>query len=110
CFFFAGYLLLKTGKTIVSTIHYMKNEVNKDYNRGLVKRHGGFLGVCLNLVMDDIEQRGNSPNDYRIITYSYDEELVTIPEDTTNTFYSFSLIYRKKKLGNYEHRATAYRI
>ena len=75
--------------------HYKKYQANIDYNKSLTKQNGGYLDTCLILVQEDLESHGLSPNNYRILTYTYDQGLTRIPKDTIDKFYSFATIYFK---------------
>ena len=66
-----------------------KRELNREHNEYLTKSHGGYLDTCMMFVQQDIIQQGTLPNKFRITFYRYDEELTTIPRDTTNKYYNF---------------------
>lgn len=88
-------LLFANSNEIYKTWHYNKYQANIDYNESLTKRNGGFLDTCMIMVQNDIKRHGVLPNDYRILSYSYDQALTTIPRDTTNKYYLFDIIYSK---------------
>jgi len=88
-------LLFANSNEIYKIWHYNKYQANIDHNESLLKRNGGFLDTCMLIVQNDIKRHGVLANDYRILSYSYDEALATIPRDTTNKYYSFSIVYSK---------------
>lgn len=88
-----------------------KRELNREHNEYLTKSHGGYLDTCMMLVQQDIIQQGTLPNKFRITFYRYDEELTTIPRDTTNKYYNFQLTYAKVDgQGHTTMRAAKYSI
>jgi hypothetical protein len=103
-------LLLANSHEIYKIWHYNKYQANIDHNESLTKRNGGFLDTCMLMVQNDIKRNGVLPNDYRILSYSYDPELTTIPRDTTNKYYSFDIIYSKNKSDTKTVRAASYFI
>jgi len=103
-------LLLVTSNEIYKIWHYNKYQANIDYNESLTKRNGGFLDTCMIIVQNDIKRQGVLPNDYRILSYSYDQALTTVPRDTTNKYYSFDIIYSKNISSIKTVRAASYFI
>lgn len=103
-------LLLANSNQIFKIWHYNKYQANIDYNEWLTKRNGGFLDTCMIMVQNDIKRHGVLPNDYRILSYSYDRELTTIPRDTTNKYYAFEIIYSKNNSDAKTVRAASYFI
>ena len=102
-----GYKVLNQ---IYQTWHYNKFQANIDYNNSLTKRNGNFLDSCMFLVQQDIRQTGLSQNDYRISYFEYDNELSTIPRDTSNKFYSYNLFYYLTSNDNKQMRAASYLV
>ena len=103
-------LLLANSNEIYKIWHYNKYQANINYNESLTKRNGGFLDTCMIMVQNDIKRHGVLPNDYRILSYSYDKELTTIPRDTTNKYYSFDIVYSKNNSDGKTVRAASYFI
>jgi hypothetical protein len=103
-------LLLANTNEIYKIWHYNKYQANIDYNESLTKRNGGFLDTCMIMAQNDIKRHGVLPNDYRILSYSYDQELTTIPRDTTNKYYSFDIIYSKNSSNTKTVRTASYFI
>jgi hypothetical protein len=103
-------LLFANSNEIYKTWHYNKYQANIDYNKSLTRRTGGYLDTCMIMVQNDIKRRGILQNDYRILSYSYDEALATIPKDTTNKYYSFDIIYSQNNSNPTTVRAASYFI
>lgn len=103
-------LLFANSNEIYKTWHYNKYQANIDYNKSLTRRTGGYLDTCMIMVQNDIKGRGILQNDYRILSYSYDEALATIPKDTTNKYYSFDVIYSQNNSNLTTVRAASYFI
>jgi hypothetical protein len=87
-------------------------EQNKYNNQRLAKDYSGFyLDTCLTMIFDDIQQSRNIQlGDFRILTHQYETPLATIPRDTSNNYFSISVIYKIMKQGNEESRAAVYLI
>lgn len=86
-----------------------RHRANIDYNKSLTKK-GGYFDTCMTMVQKDIESQGISANDYRILSYSYDQTLTTLPKDTSDKFYSFEVIYSKIESDIKSKRAASYLI
>ncbi len=102
-------LLLANTNEIYKIWHYNKYQANIDYNESL-KSTGGYLDTCITIVQDDIKNEGVLPNDYRILSYGYEQALTTIPRDTTNKYFWFDIIYLKNYSGIKTVRAASYLI
>lgn len=105
------FLLLLFGnlKVIYDNWHYKKYQANIDYNESLTKQ-GGYLDTCMMLAQNDIKKSVSSANDFRILSYNYDEALNTVPRDSTNKYYLFEIIYSRNKNGAKTVRAARYLI
>jgi hypothetical protein len=87
-------------------------EENQYYNQHIAKNYSGvYLDTCLNMIFNDIQQSRNIQlGDFRILTHQYETPLATIPRDTSDKYFSISVIYRVMKPGYEESRAAAYLI
>ncbi len=102
-----GYKVLNQ---VYKTWHYNKFQANIDYNESLTKRNGNYLDSCILMVQQDIQKTGLTANDYRVSYYEYDNELTTVPRDTSNKFYSFDIFYYITKEDLKKLRAASYLI
>jgi|GEM_PF-2135462 len=73
--------------------HYDKYQANIDYNEFLAQKNGGYLDTCMVMVQSQIIRRGLSMNDFRVLSYEYENAFATLPRDTTNRYYLFSILY-----------------
>jgi hypothetical protein len=89
--------------------HYEHYQSNIDYNESLTKQ-GGYLDTCMIFAQKAIRRHVSNPNDFKILSYSYDLELTTIPRDTTNRFYELVVIYSKKDGSDKTVRVAKYLI
>jgi hypothetical protein len=105
-FLFLGFLNLNQA---YKTWHYNKYQANIDYNESLSKQ-GGYLDTCMTLVQHDISRKAVSLNDFRILSFSYELALSTVPRDTTNKYYSFEVFYSLIKNNETTVRAASYLI
>jgi hypothetical protein len=103
-------LMLANVNEMYNIWHYNKYQANMDHNSLLTYSNGGFVDTCMIMIQDDIQSQGVLPNDYRILSYSYEPELATVPKDTTNKYYSFDIIYSKNHAGTKTIRAACYFI
>lgn len=108
--FILSYLLIRIYILNPGEEDYKKTQSNQEHNISLIQNNGGFLGVCIRLAINDIEKEGAKPNDFRIISYHYDQELVTIPHDTSDRFYSFKVFYTRQDSVKLAMRVAAYKI
>ena len=91
------------------TWHYDKYQANIDHNELLARRNGGYLDTCITMVEGEIKKKGLSMNDFRILSYEYDDALATTPRDTTGRFYLFSVLYSTNRVEK-KVRAASYLI
>jgi hypothetical protein len=111
-FSLVGLVLLgySNAQQLYAIWHYHNHQANMNYNKRFTKRHGNFLDTCMLLVQKDIESQGVLPKDFRVLSYSYDETLNTVPKDTANNYYAFDVVYFVEKSGKKEVRAAKYFI
>lgn len=86
--------------------HYNRFEANMDHNKRFTNR-GGYVDTCMILIQDDLARRGLSLNDYRILKYSYDLSLNTIPKDTSR-FYQVEVMYSINSKDSFDVRSASY--
>ncbi len=89
--------------------HYDRYQSNIDYNQSL-RKQGGYLDTCMNIAQRAILRHVSDPNDFRILSYSYDLALSTIPRDTTQRFYDFTVVYSKRTGSELATRVAKYLI
>ena len=106
----SGYLLFLCTQLFLKTKSFEKYESNEAFNKSLIKSHSGYLATCLNLIMQDIQNQGNKPNDFRVRQIGFEEAITTIPQDTVEKSYIFDVVYMKHRAGDVTRRHAFYKI
>ncbi|RZK01451.1 MAG: hypothetical protein EOO46_20270 [Flavobacterium sp.] len=106
----SGYLLFLCTQIFLKTKSFEKYESNEAYNKSLINSHSGYLATCLNLIIQDIQNQGNKPNDFRVRQIGFEEAMTTIPQDTVEKSYVFDVVYMKLKTGEVTQRHAFYKI
>lgn len=106
----SGYLLFVCTQLFIKTERFNKYESNEAFNKSLIKRHSGYLATCLTLIVQDIQNQGSKPNDFRVRQIGFEEAITTIPQDTAEKSYIFEVVYMMHKTGDDTRRHAFYKI
>jgi vacuolar-type H+-ATPase subunit I/STV1 len=83
---------------------------NIEANTSITKDIGWYIDTCMSMVLEDIQSHGLAPGDFRILSFSSEDALNTIPRDTSGKFYFFEVIYAVTKDAERETRAASYLV